>query len=326
MTDTLANKSDLLQRLNLLIAFVTLFVLIPISLDAAPLRIDITKGGLQPVPIAIPGFIEVDSGNSMKGETLLAKQITEVVRSDLESSGLFRSLDPKAFLQSTTSIWKDRPDFRNWRLVGAEAIVAGKVTRNRQDIVASFYLYDVFQGTTIGPGKRFSSSPRNWRHVAHRIADEIYTRLTGEKGYFTSRIAFVAQKGRKKWLAVMDQDGANRIDLTRGRNLVLTPRFSPGGFCLGISIFLGIVSSFGFKATGLLTAFETGFGKLASSTIMTGSGVLKLLPSGIITRAMITTTWISIDIRKELRLNMEFLIRSGLRFGDQTDLFDSSHL
>ncbi len=194
----------------------------------AGVRIDITKGGLTPLPIAVPAFVNLTAGGQIAPGTM-GSQLSEVVSADLERSGLFRPLNRSAFLQMPDTLWRTGPEFKEWRVIGAEAVVSGATRQEGDQVIVDFFLYDVFQGSLVGKGKRFSASQRNWRHVAHRVADEIYTRLTGETGYFTSRIAFVAQKGGAKHLAMMDQDGANRVELTQGKDLVLTPRYSPDG-------------------------------------------------------------------------------------------------
>ncbi|HAT49238.1 MAG: Tol-Pal system protein TolB [Nitrospirae bacterium] len=193
------------------------------------LSIDITKGGLQPLPIALSDFVDLSPDGTASPQGTSGHRINEVVTADLERSGLFKPLDPTTFLQTPVELWQQGPNFRDWRLIGADAVVSGAVHEKDGKLIADFFLHDVYQGSLVGKGKRFTAPVRDWRHVAHRIADEIYTRLTGESGYFTSRIAFVANKGDMKWLALMDQDGANRVDLTRDRTIVLTPRFAPAG-------------------------------------------------------------------------------------------------
>ena len=206
------------------------FVLLASGASHAVLRIDITKGGMQPLPIAVHHFVDLaDDAQTPLASGAMGRQVSDIVVADLERSGLFHPLDRTAFLQDAGSLWRTGPRFRDWRLVGADAVVSGGVRQSSGQVVVDFFLHDVFQGALIGRGKRFTASAKNWRHVAHRVADEIYTRLTGEGGYFTSRITFVAEKGQRKWLSMMDQDGANRVDLTQGKSLVLTPRFSPDG-------------------------------------------------------------------------------------------------
>ncbi|MEO5341386.1 MAG: Tol-Pal system beta propeller repeat protein TolB [Magnetococcus sp. MYC-9] len=196
---------------------------------AGGVRIDISKGGLTPLPIAVPAFVNLGAGGQVAAGGTMGSQVAEVVAADLERSGLLRPISRSAFLQMPDSLWKSGPQYRDWRVIGAEALVSGAARTEGDQVVVDFFLYDVFQGSLIGKGKRFTASQRNWRHVAHRVADEIYTRLTGETGYFTSRIAFVSQKGNTKRLATMDQDGANLVELTHGEHLVLTPRYSPDG-------------------------------------------------------------------------------------------------
>ena len=200
---------------------------------AAGMVIDISKGGQEPLPIAIPQFVNITSMAMSRGggsnSNDMGQRVAAVVTADLERSGLFVPLDEKAYLQKNLDLWRNGPHYRNWRLIGAETLVSGAIQEKGGQLLVDFYLYDVYGGTLVGKGKRFTAPIRDWRHISHRVADEIYTRLTGESGYFTSRIAFVAQKGEQKWLSLMDQDGENRVDLTKGRNLVLTPRFSPNG-------------------------------------------------------------------------------------------------
>ncbi|MEG3639448.1 Tol-Pal system beta propeller repeat protein TolB [Magnetococcus sp. PR-3] len=206
-----------------------------VMLLAAPARaqmeIDVQKQGLEPMPIAVPAFASVSANGHVAPPNRFNRQITALIVADLRRSGLFNPLNPKAFLQPSDKLWKQGPNFRKWRLVGADAVVQGAITQRGSRIQVDFFLHDIYRGKLIGKGWRFTTKPSNWRHVAHRVADEIYTRLTGERAYFTSRIAFVAKRGKQSFLSMMDADGANRMDLkVKGRNdLVLTPRFSPDG-------------------------------------------------------------------------------------------------
>jgi TolB protein len=191
----------------------------------AQLRVDITQGTIQPMPIAIPPF--VGAAGSVDE---LSQNVAQVVTADLKRSGLFAPVDPSAFIEpiAPPSV---TPNFVNWKPLNAQALVSGSVaTTGDGRIVAEYRLWDVFSGQYL-VGKQFFASPDNWRRLAHIIADSIYERLTGEKGYFDSRVAFVDETGGKaqrvKRLAIMDQDGANVRMLTDGGDLVVTPRFSP---------------------------------------------------------------------------------------------------
>ncbi len=192
---------------------------------AAVLRLDITQGNPQPMPIALPDFL---AGTQDEADT--ARNVTQVITADLKRSGLFAPIDPAAFTEKITNT--DRvPRFADWRVINAQALVTGRLTRQRDGrLKAEFRLWDVFAGKQLD-GKQYFTTPDNWRRIAHIIADAVYSRLTGEKGYFDTRIVFVDETGPKqrrvKRLALMDQDGYGVRYLTRGDDLVLTPRFNP---------------------------------------------------------------------------------------------------
>jgi TolB protein len=186
----------------------------------AEVRIDLTRGVFEPMPIAISPFVGA-SGN----------EISSVIQADLERSGLFRPLDSKGFLQTSDQLAKGEPRFPDWRTIGAQALVAGGTSALPDGRVqVDFRLWDVAAGQNM-VRLSYKAPPDSWRRIAHNIADAIYKRLTGEDGYFDTRIVYIAESGpgtnRLKRLAIMDQDGANHQFLTDGKTLVLTPRFSP---------------------------------------------------------------------------------------------------
>jgi TolB protein len=192
----------------------------------AELRIDITSGQVQPMPIAIPAFAGAGGAEAQAGSN-----IAGVISADLERSGLFRPIDPRSFVQNVSATDNTAPRFGDWRQLNAQALVTGSVqTQGDGRLGVQFRLWDVFAEQQL-TGFGYTTTPQNWRRIAHIIADEIYKRITGEDGYFDTRIVYVAESGpaqdRIKRLAIMDQDGANNKYLTDGRALVLTPRFSP---------------------------------------------------------------------------------------------------
>jgi TolB protein len=195
------------------------------SLAGAVTRIQINEGNFKPIPIALPDFL---GGAPTEDET--ARNITAVITADLKRSGLFAPIDPRAFTEKITNT-DAVPRFADWRVINAQALVIGRITRQGDGrLKAEFRLWDVFAGQQLD-GKQYFTSPDNWRRIAHIIADAIYKTLTGESGYFDSRIVFVDETGPKrrriKRLAIMDQDGYGPRYLTRGDDLVLTPRFNP---------------------------------------------------------------------------------------------------
>jgi TolB protein len=206
----------------------TLFCLAALAATpaSAALRVDVNQGNVQPLPIAIPDFASAQSGDLGSGQN-----IAGVVRADLDRSGIFRPLDPRSFVEQIKGI-NVPPTFANWRVINAQALVTGTATMQPDGrLRVDFRLWDVYGESELMPGKEYFTAPANWRRIAHMISDAIYEQITGEKGFFDTRIVFVSESGsllnRKKRLAVMDEDGANPIFLTRGDYLVLTPRFNP---------------------------------------------------------------------------------------------------
>ncbi len=192
---------------------------------AAVTQIDVTQGVVKPLPIAIPDFI----GPAADAEA--ARGISQVIAADLQRSGLFIPIDPTAFIERIADI-NAVPRFADWRAINASALAVGRITRDRGGFGVDFRLWDVPASGYLG-GRSYDGQPQNWRRIAHIIADQIYEKMTGEKGYFDSRVAFVDESGPKdrrvKRLAIMDQDGAGVNYLTRNEESVLTPRFSPSG-------------------------------------------------------------------------------------------------
>jgi len=199
----------------------------------ALVQIDITRGNLEPLPIAVsPLYIESGSKDVKVGDEIIrnvGERISEVVEINFRRSGLFNPLKKESFVQKP-DIAHVKPRFEDWRLIKAQVLVTGKVKITEDKLRAEFRLWDLVAGKEM-IALAFSTTPDNWRRVAHIISDKIYQRLTGEEGYFDSRIIYVSETGLKtqrfKKLAIMDQDGANVKYLTLGNELVLTPRFSP---------------------------------------------------------------------------------------------------
>jgi TolB protein len=217
-------RGDSFVRAAVGAAAAVLLLLIAVLPAHADLRIDITRGKPEPMPIAIPPFAGGGGTESQVGH-----DIAQVVSNDLESSGLFRPIDPRAFIQTVSA--GEGPRFADWRQVNAQALVTGSVQGQGDGrLRVEFRLWDVVAEQQLA-GFAYTTTRANWRRIAHIIADEIYKRITGEDGYFDTRIVYIAESGpaqkRVKRLAIMDQDGANQRYLSDGQSLVLTPRFSP---------------------------------------------------------------------------------------------------
>ncbi|WP_132248025.1 Tol-Pal system beta propeller repeat protein TolB [Primorskyibacter sedentarius] len=228
------------RLLTLIAALVALAF--PATAQNGPLRIEITEGVVEPLPYAVPDFV-TESGGS--GE--MAAQLARVVADDLTGTGLFREIPRDAHISQVTS-FASPVQFADWKAINAQALITGAVAVNGGQLVVKFRVYDVFAGTELGKGLQFVGTTDGWRRMAHKVADAVYSRITGEGGYFDSRVVFVSETGPKderlKRLAVMDYDGANVQYLTDSSSIVLAPRFSPSGDRV------------------LYTSYETGFPRI----------------------------------------------------------------
>ena len=208
-----------------------IFILYPIN-SLALIKVDITRGNLDPLPLAVsPLAIDNESKNSFQkilNKKNIGSEISLIIERNLKTSGLFNPLDNEAFLQKP-DIANLKPRFEDWKLIKAQALITGKVNLINEKLRVEFRLWDILAGREM-MALAFTTVPTNWRRVGHIISDKVYERLTGEKGYFDTRIIYVAEEGPKtqriKKLAIMDQDGFNNKFLTLGNELVLTPRFN----------------------------------------------------------------------------------------------------
>ena len=217
---------------------------------SGPLRIEITEGVIEPVPIAVAPFI---AENAAAND--FARQITAVVSADLTGTGLFRDIPQSAYISQVTD-FDAQVQYPDWRAINAEALVVGGVTLTSDGrLIAKFRLFDIFSGQPLGEGLQFAGGTDSWRRVAHKIADQVYSRITGEDGYFDSRVVYVEETGpkndRRKRLAIMDYDGANVQFLSDNASIVLAPRFSPTGDRV------------------LFTSYETGFPQIYELSVGT---------------------------------------------------------
>jgi TolB protein len=184
----------------------------------ADIEVNVNRGDVKPLPIALPAF----------GGGQVGSDIAGVISANLARSGLFRPLDPASFVERDLNA-AVQPRFAAWKQINAQALLNGQVNTVGDRLQVDFRLWDVFAENQL-IGVQMTGSAESWRHIAHKISDAVYERLTGEKGYFDTRIIFVAETGgrggRSKRLAIMDQDGANPSYLTDGSAIIMTPRFS----------------------------------------------------------------------------------------------------
>lgn len=210
--------------------------------QSGPLRIEITEGVIEPLPFATPNFVSENGASADMGAKL-----ARVIAADLQGTGLFREIPASAFV-SGVSDFGAAVNLADWRAINAQALVVGAVNVAGNNVTVKFRLYDIFSGAELGQGLQFQGTTAGWRRMAHKVADAVYSRITGESGYFDSRVVFVSETGpknkRAKRLAVMDYDGAGVKYLTDSRSIVLAPRFSPTGDRV------------------LYTSYETGFPRI----------------------------------------------------------------
>ncbi|MDO6482165.1 Tol-Pal system beta propeller repeat protein TolB [Shimia thalassica] len=197
------------------------------SAQNGPLRIEITDGVVEPLPFAVPNFV-AETGQASQ----YARDISLLIATDLSGTGLFREIPAKAHISKITN-FSSPVQYADWKAINAQALVTGAVSVSGNNLEVKFRVYDVFAGQELGSGLRFKGTTDGWRRMGHKVADEVYSRITGEGGYFDSRVVFVSEMGpkndRKKRLAIMDYDGADIHYLTDSSSIVLAPRFSPAG-------------------------------------------------------------------------------------------------
>src|SRR6056297_23187 len=226
-----------------LLAALMLWALPAIAQNSGPLRIEITEGVIEPMPYAVPDFVGENAA-----ATEMGRNLARVIASDLSGTGLFREIPAEAHISRITS-FESPVQYADWRAVKAQALITVAVSVDGSGrLVVKFRIYDVFAGQELGNGLQFVGTQDGWRRIAHKVADQVYARITGEGGYFDSRVVYVAESGpkdqRAKRLAIMDYDGANLQYLTDSSSLVLAPRFSPTGDRV------------------LYTSYETGFPRI----------------------------------------------------------------
>ncbi|SFJ71817.1 Tol-Pal system beta propeller repeat protein TolB [Celeribacter neptunius] len=196
--------------------------------DPGPLKLDITRGVIEPLPLAIPDFI----AETPQAEEF-AKQISDVIAADLVGTGLFREIPPSAHISKVAN-FTTPVQYADWKAINAQGLVTGAVGLDASgNLAVKFRVFDVYAEAPLGSGLQLGGSTASWRRIAHKVSDVVYSRITGEGGYFDSRVVFVSETGpkndRKKRLAVMDYDGAGLQYLTDDNFIVFAPRFSPTG-------------------------------------------------------------------------------------------------
>lgn len=217
----------MIAKLIPLVAALAIGAMAPVQAQNGPLELELNQGVFEPLPVAIPTF-EAETPDAAAA----AFDITRLVARDLTETGLFREIPQDAFV-SDPGGFATPLAFGDWRTVNARGVIKGAVSIIGGQLVVKFRVYDVVTGAELGQGQQLVGTPDGWRRMAHKVADQAYSRITGEGPYFDSRVIYVSETGpkndRRKRLAIMDFDGANRSFLTDSSAIVLAPRFSPDG-------------------------------------------------------------------------------------------------
>ena len=218
----------MMNKFTILFAAIILaFATINSASAQEPLRLTLRDGVIEALPFALPTFQA-----EVVGSEDMALDISQVIIEDLNGTGLFRKISSSAFISRPAS-FGSVISFPDWRAINAQALVTGAVAVSGNQVTVKFRLYDVFSGAEMGEGLQFAGTADGWRRMAHKVSDVVYSRITGEAGYFDSRVVYVAETGpkndRAKRLAIMDYDGVNVQYLTDSSAIVLAPRFSPSG-------------------------------------------------------------------------------------------------
>lgn len=186
---------------------------------AAQFRVEVSGVGLTQYPFSVVRF---------RGNDAVSEDLASIVRADLERSGQFLFVSPVSGMQDETS----RPELFAWRESGADSLLTGSITRladGRLDV--RFRLWDVVRGQDLG-GLSYPVRAQDLRLVAHRIADHVYEKITGEKGVFSTRIAYVTKAGPRYTLWVADADGQNARAALTSPEPIISPSWAPGGLQL----------------------------------------------------------------------------------------------
>ncbi|MGR3490923.1 MAG: Tol-Pal system beta propeller repeat protein TolB [Shimia sp.] len=250
-----------------LLAALLLALTAPLALaQDGPLRLEITEGVIEPLTFVIPQ-LEAET----PGAAQWVDRIAEVISDDLTNTGLFREVPRTAFIAQRGS-FEEAVRYPDWRAINAQAMITGAVSEQNGTLIVKFRIFDIFGGQELGQGQQLAGTTDGWRRMAHKVADQVYSRITGEAPYFDSRVVFVAETGpkgaRTQRIAVMDYDGANVQYLTDGGSIVLAPRFSPDGNRI------------------LYTSYESGFpqvvvldvGSVTRNALNTGDAFMSFAP------------------------------------------------
>ena len=223
----------MLKPFTFLIAFALAPAVAQAQDDPPPIEVDVVGGQRGNQPVVVPTMATPRPQATSAGNTAqLGRSVSEVIASDLRVTGTLTPIGPVGIRALSYDEVTD-PAFDQWRNAGATALVSGYVDlQPNGKLTVACYLFDTVTRRELAR-QGYSVEPGEWRRAAHKCADTVYTRLTGEGAFLDTRVVYVAETGPKnarvKRIAIMDSDGSNHRYLTEGQETVLTPRFSPNG-------------------------------------------------------------------------------------------------
>ncbi|SPF38561.1 Protein TolB [Syntrophobacter sp. SbD1] len=201
------------------------FILLGFAQSASSqVTLEISPSAIQKIPIAVPDFKYMTPG-----QTQLAREMSDVLSNDLNISGVFRSLDRKGFLEDPQAMGFEASQikFEDWRRQGAAFLALCSYQIQGNSLRLDGTLVDIAGRKMVGSPKSYAGELRAWRPMVHAFADDIMMMVTGERGVFDTKIAYVQSVGNAKEIFYCDFDGNNPVQLTRDNSIALSPAWSP---------------------------------------------------------------------------------------------------
>ncbi|MBI5048931.1 MAG: Tol-Pal system beta propeller repeat protein TolB, partial [Deltaproteobacteria bacterium] len=195
-----------------------------LTIGHAKVYIDIHAPAGKRLPIAI---LDIKNLGGVNIQSEIGGSLQDILVRDLEFSGLFSIIDKKAYIEDPNKK-EDSIDFKDWQVIGADALIRGAFTAAGDDLTVELKLFDTFQAKML-TGRKYVGKKADVRRIVHKFADEVMESLTGEKGIFDTRLLFVSNISGSKEIYMADYDGYNLRQITKNKSINLSPQWSPDG-------------------------------------------------------------------------------------------------